>query len=69
MGKSNLNKDTLTDFLGSDPKYHWRTLSAVAYKFGCDLAEVDAAIGTAPGSFTARTGRMGILIAVAGTSY
>lgn len=60
-----LTRDSLIAFLRSDSRYTWRTLSAVAYRFGCTLADVDAVIGSAPGAFKARTGRMGVLLSVA----
>lgn len=60
-----LTRDALLQFLRSDQRYTVRTLSAISYRFGCSLAEVDSVIGSAPGAFVARTGRMGVLIGAA----
>lgn len=60
-----INRDSLLAFLRSDTRYKWRTLSAIAYRFGCSLAEVDAVVGSAPGAFKAQTGRMGVMLSSA----
>ncbi len=65
MSELKINRDALLGFLKSDTRYQVRTLSAIAYRFGCTLAEVDAVVGSAPGAFTARTGRMGVLLGAA----
>jgi hypothetical protein len=57
-----LTRDTLASFLRENPKWTFRSVEAISYRFGGSLMDLQGVFKTHPGVFTIHAGDRGTIL-------